>query len=98
MATSAPMTLRADAERNRVRIVEAARRVVSRDGAEARIDAIAREAGVGVGTVYRRFPTKEELVASVLEEFAAATLEGISAAAEERAAWTAFERGLEGER
>jgi AcrR family transcriptional regulator len=94
MATSPPATLRADAERNRTRIVEAARRVVSRDGADARMDAIASEAGVGVGTVYRRFPTKEALVASVLEEFADATLEGISAAAEAPEAWTAFERSL----
>jgi AcrR family transcriptional regulator len=94
MAASPPLALRADAERNRARIVEAARHVVSRDGAEARMDAIAREAGVGVGTVYRRFPTKEELVASVLEEFAAATLEGISVAAEAPAPWTAFERSL----
>lgn len=95
MATAAPpLTLRADAERNRARIVAAARRVVSRDGAEARMDTIAREAGVGVGTVYRRFPTKDELVASVLEEFAHATLEGISAAAQAPAPWTAFEGSL----
>ena len=94
MATSPPLSLRADAERNRARIVEAARHVVSRDGAEARMDEIAREAGVGVGTVYRRFPTKEALVASVLEEFAATTLEGISAAADATPAWTAFDQSL----
>lgn len=72
----------------------AARRVVSRDGAEARIDTIAREAGVGVGTVYRRFPTKEELVGSVLQEFADATLEGISTAATDPAPRSAFEQSL----
>jgi AcrR family transcriptional regulator len=94
MAASPPLTLRADAERNRTRIVEAARRVVSRDGADARMDAIAREAGVGVGTVYRRFPTKEALVASVLEEFAATTLEGIFHAASAPDPWTAFEGSL----
>jgi AcrR family transcriptional regulator len=95
MATAAPpLTLRADAERNRARIVAAARHVVSRDGAEARMDTIAREAGVGVGTVYRRFPTKEELVASVLQEFAHTTLEGISAAAQAPDPWTAFEGSL----
>jgi AcrR family transcriptional regulator len=68
--------------------------VIARDGADARMDAIAREAGVGVGTVYRRFPTKEALVASVLVEFADATLEGISAAAGGPAPWTAFEGSL----
>jgi AcrR family transcriptional regulator len=95
MATAAqPLTLRADAERNRARIVAAARRVISRDGAEARMDTIAREAGVGVGTVYRRFPTKEELVASVLQEFAATTLEGISASARAADPRTAFEGSL----
>jgi len=95
MATATPgLTLRADAERNRARIVAAARRVVSRDGVEVRMDTIAREAGVGVGTIYRRFPTKEELVASVLEEFAEATFEGICAAARAPAPWTAFEGSL----
>jgi AcrR family transcriptional regulator len=95
MAASPPRSLRADAERNRALIVDAARRVVSRDGAEARMDAIAREAGVGVGTVYRRFPTKEALVASVLEEFAAMTLDGIAhAAAAAPDPWTAFEGSL----
>jgi AcrR family transcriptional regulator len=95
MATATPqLSLRADAARNRERIVAAARRVVSRDGAEARMDAIAREAGVGVGTVYRRFPTKDELVASVLQEFADAAFEGISAAAEAPDPWTAFEGSL----
>jgi AcrR family transcriptional regulator len=96
MATATPqLSLRADAARNRERIVAAARRVVSRDGAEARMDAIAREAGVGVGTVYRRFPTKDELVASVLQEFADAAFEGISAAAADAPdPWTAFEGSL----
>jgi AcrR family transcriptional regulator len=94
MAASPPLALRADAERNRTRIVEAARCVVSRDGAEARMDAIAREAGVGVGTVYRRFPTKEALVASVLEDFAATTLDGIAHAGAAPDPWTAFEDSL----
>ena len=89
-----PPNLRADAERNRARIVAAARRVVSRDGADARMDTIAREAGVGVGTVYRRFPTKDELLASVLEELATATFEGIATAARAPDPWTAFAGSL----
>jgi AcrR family transcriptional regulator len=95
MATAAlSPALRADAERNRARIVAAARRVISRDGAEARMQAIACEAGVGVGTVYRRFPTKEELVASVLSDFADAAVAGISAAAIAPDPRTAFEGSL----
>lgn len=54
--------LRRDAERNRQRILKAASEVFNERGLEVSLDEIARYAGVGVGTVYRRFPTKEELV------------------------------------
>jgi AcrR family transcriptional regulator len=54
--------LRRDAERNRQRILTAAAEVFTQRGLEASLDDIARHAGVGVGTVYRRFRTKEELV------------------------------------
>ena len=60
--------LRADAERNRQRILEAAARLFARDGLEAGFDEIAREAGVGVGTVYRRFPDRERLLQALFEE------------------------------
>ncbi|HEX4564539.1 MAG TPA: helix-turn-helix domain-containing protein, partial [Solirubrobacteraceae bacterium] len=53
---------RADARRNRERVLEAARACMARAGIDAQIEEIARVAGVGVGTVYRHFPTKEELV------------------------------------
>lgn len=66
--------LRADAERNRRRIVAAAGEVFGRDGLEAGVDAIAREAGVGVGTLYRRFPTKTDLIFAVVEERTEATV------------------------
>ena len=65
---SAPRPLRADAERNRRRILDAARRVFAQSGAEVGVDEVARAAGVGVGTVYRRFPTKEDLVLAVLHD------------------------------
>ena len=67
MATE-PRALRADAERNRRRILDAARTVFAREGLGAGVDAIAREAGVGVGTLYRRFPTKQELLVAVIED------------------------------
>ena len=57
-----PRPLRRDAERNRQRILEAAAEVFNERGLDVSLDEIARHAGVGVGTVYRRFRTKEELV------------------------------------
>jgi AcrR family transcriptional regulator len=65
MAT-APRNLRADAMRNIERIVAGAQRVFARVGADAAMDDVAAEAGVGVATVYRRFATKESLLRVVL--------------------------------
>jgi AcrR family transcriptional regulator len=66
-------TLRADARRNRERIVAAGRELFARLGPEAQMDEIAAHAGVGIGTVYRHFPTKEalltEMVRSRFQEF-----------------------------
>jgi AcrR family transcriptional regulator len=58
--------LRADAVRNRVRVLDAAEEVLATQGLSAPIDEIAQRAGVGIGTVYRHFPTKEELYAAVV--------------------------------
>jgi AcrR family transcriptional regulator len=60
--------LRADARRNRERILESARKVFAEYGADAQIDDVARQAGVGVGTVYRHFETKESLLVELLRE------------------------------
>jgi AcrR family transcriptional regulator len=60
--------LRRDAERNRQRILAAARVVFAERGLNGSHDDIAREAGVGVGTVYRRFPDKEQLIDALFEE------------------------------
>jgi len=60
--------LRADALRNRALLLDAARTVFQRDGLSAQMDAIAETAGLGVGTLYRHFPTKEALIAVVVEE------------------------------
>ena len=54
--------LRADARRNRDRLLEIAVRAFSQDGPDVTLDAIAKEAGVGIGTLYRHFPTREALV------------------------------------
>ena len=56
---------RADAVRNRERVLEAAKIVFSASGKEASLDAVARQAGVGIGTLYRHFPTREALYEAV---------------------------------
>jgi AcrR family transcriptional regulator len=69
--------LRRDAVRNRERIVEAALEVFAEQGLQAPIDEVARRAGVGIGTLYRRFPTRPELIACAftakMQEYAEAT-------------------------
>jgi AcrR family transcriptional regulator len=59
---------RADARRNRERIVTSARRCMAKRGLDAQMEEIARGAGVGVGTVYRHFPTKDDLVEALASE------------------------------
>lgn len=63
---------------NRERIVAAARDLVARDGEDMRMELLAQRAGVAVGTLYRHFPTKQDLVAAIVEE----SLERIAALAE----------------
>jgi AcrR family transcriptional regulator len=93
MSTSPPhdRPLRRDAERNRQRILEAARDAFAEDGLAVTLDEIARRAGVGVGTVYRHFPTKDALVTALTEahfERLAHTVEG--ALAEGGDPWDVF--------
>src|SRR5580658_4264513 len=67
---------RADAQRNRERILEVAKQEFTRSGANASLEEIAKQAGVGPGTLYRNFPTREELLVAVyrseMEKLAAA--------------------------
>jgi AcrR family transcriptional regulator len=63
-----PRPPRADAVRNRAAVVAAARKVMSKKGLDAGIDEIARAAKVGVGTVYRHFPTKDDIVVALAED------------------------------
>jgi AcrR family transcriptional regulator len=64
--TSSERPLRADARRNREKIVNAARQIVAEQGEAAQIDDVARLAGVGVGTVYRHFPNKDALMGELV--------------------------------
>ncbi|MDH2904490.1 MAG: helix-turn-helix domain containing protein [Actinomycetota bacterium] len=59
--------LRADAERNRTKILAAAAQVFAEKGLEATLDEVAAAAGVGVGTIYRRFPDKEALIGALFD-------------------------------
>lgn len=63
-----PRPLRADAERNRRRVLEVAQHVFAKSGVNVPIDEIAKAAGLGVGTLYRHFPTKEALVVAIVCE------------------------------
>ena len=58
--------LRADAQRNRARVLEAAESVFAAEGINVPVDVIAEKAGVGIGTLYRHFPTKEKLFEAIL--------------------------------
>src|SRR5580693_7199823 len=60
--------LRADARRNRERILQSARAAFAESGVDAQIDDVARHAGVGVGTVYRHFPTKQALLTELVRQ------------------------------
>lgn len=80
MSTKAPESTdrrrRADAQRNRERILEVAKQEFTRSGANASLEEIAKKTGVGPGTLYRHFPTREELLVAVyrseMEKLAAA--------------------------
>jgi len=90
-----PAALRQDAQRNRERIVDAARETFKELGLDAPLEEIARRAGVGIATLYRRFPTRDALIEGVFVD----TIVGFTQAAEETLEiddpWTAFSTFLE---
>jgi AcrR family transcriptional regulator len=79
--------LRRDAERNRQRILRAAGEVFTARGLQATLDDVARQAGVGVGTVYRRFPDKDSLIEALFEERVQAVAELAEKALAEPDSW-----------
>lgn len=92
---STPTTLRADAHRNREQILGAATRVFAEQGPEAPLEEIARAAGVGIGTLYRRFPDREALILAVRRQALESLLGEIRrSAAEEPRAWDALVRSM----
>lgn len=95
-APDTPQPLRRDAERNRARILEAAAELFAARGLDVTLDEVARHAGVGVGTVYRRFDGKEALLDALFEEKLGAVLAVLRAADAEPDPWTAFEAWITG--
>ncbi|MEU4740453.1 helix-turn-helix domain-containing protein [Actinosynnema sp. NPDC023658] len=92
--TSPRRPLRADAERNRAAIIEAAAEVLAEQGSAVDVREIAQRSGVGMGTLYRHFPTKEELLGTVLDReftaWAGAAREAAAATDDPRAALEGF--------
>jgi AcrR family transcriptional regulator len=95
MSTEAVRPLRRDAERNRRRILEAATEAFAERGLGITMDDIADHAGVGVGTVYRRFPNKELLIEALFEERLAEVVAMAERATEEEDPWNALIRFIE---
>jgi AcrR family transcriptional regulator len=83
--------LRADARRNRDAVLAAARKLFAEQGLEAQMPDVAKAAKVGVGTVYRHFPTKEDLIRALADDHFNRLAERAREALEEDDAWEAFE-------
>jgi AcrR family transcriptional regulator len=82
--------LRADARRNREKVMAAARAAFAEHGSDAQMDDVARRAEVGVGTVYRHFPTKEALFVALLQDTFARIAERARATLDHADPWAAF--------
>jgi AcrR family transcriptional regulator len=89
-----PQRLRADAERNRTALLAAARQVFGEQGLDASLDEIARRAGVGNATLYRRFPTRRDLIAEVFAGQMTEYVQLAELAMREPDPWSAFVRYL----
>jgi AcrR family transcriptional regulator len=86
---------RADATRNRQRIIRSARALFGSSGLDVSVRQVATGAGVGLGTLYRHFPTREELVDAVLEEAYEEYIGLAKSALDEPDAWAGFTRFVE---
>ncbi|MBB5785318.1 TetR/AcrR family transcriptional regulator [Nonomuraea jabiensis] len=87
--------IRRDAQRNRDALVEAAREVLAERGVEAPLEAVARRAGVAIGTLYRHFPERGDLIDALLDEKVSGWAELARQALEAPDAWEGLVRFLE---
>jgi AcrR family transcriptional regulator len=85
-----PRPLRADAERNRDRILDAAAQLFAERGLSVPLEDIARSAGVGVATLYRRFPTRADLAAATFERNISSYVEAVDEALANPRPWDGF--------
>ncbi len=89
-ATAPAKRLRADAARNRERVLDAAREVFAEQGLDASTNEIARRAGVGVATLFRRFPTREDLMEAVFADKMSAYAKAVATALADDDPWRGF--------
>jgi AcrR family transcriptional regulator len=90
MTDQATRPLRVDAERNRTRIVEAAQTAFAEHGLDVPLEEVADGAGVGIATLYRRFPTRDDLIAACFERRLAEYAHAAAEALEAPDGWTGF--------
>jgi AcrR family transcriptional regulator len=95
MGTAPTKPLRADAERNRLHILEAAAAAFADGGLDVPVAEIARRAGVGPGTLFRRFPTKDDLVIAIVEQRFEDLFAQLDAALENPDPWAGFVECME---
>jgi AcrR family transcriptional regulator len=95
MAAADARGLRSDARLNRDRLLEAAARAFAREGADTSLKAIAREAGVGIGTLYRRFPTREDLIEATYRSETARLCESVTELLADREPAAALRRWMD---
>jgi AcrR family transcriptional regulator len=89
------VSLRQDAQRNRERILQAARETFKEHGLDAPLEEIARRAGVGIATLYRRFPTRDALIEAVFVDSISSFRQTAEEALQIEDAWTAFSTFIE---
>lgn len=95
LVVTTPKRLRADAVRNRTKVLDAARAAFAACGPDAQMEDVARRAGVGIGTVYRHFPTKQALAEALVEERFDRILAHQRELLDEPDPWRAIERSFE---
>lgn len=84
------MTLRRDAARNRDKLIDAAQSVFAEQGLDVSLDVVADRARVGIATLYRRFPTRDALIAAAFEDRMAEYVRAAEEALEDSDPWTGF--------
>ena len=94
-ASTATKPLRSDARRNRERLVASARELFATAGVDVSVEEITHHAGLGMGTLYRHFPTKDDLIDAVLEDAFAEIVRLAERAAADEDAWAGFTGFLE---